>query len=92
MGYFQRQRVSIGGNAGRFEFAGPGKSEDVFCPRIKPMKAAFDHNYVKLIDGPNIKKGKNKYELALQIKEDIAKFRKTSGVSRLVTCWCGSTE
>jgi myo-inositol-1-phosphate synthase len=45
-----------------------------------------------LIDGPNIKKGKNEYELALQIKEDIEKFRKTSGVSRLVTCWCGSTE
>jgi myo-inositol-1-phosphate synthase len=63
-----------------------------FLSTIKPMKAAFDHNYVRLIDGPNIKKGKNKYELALQIKEDIEKFRKTSGVSRLVTCWCGSTE
>ena len=63
-----------------------------FLSTIKPMKAAFDHNFVRLIDGPNIKKGKNKYELALQIKEDIEKFRKTSGVSRLVTCWCGSTE
>jgi myo-inositol-1-phosphate synthase len=63
-----------------------------FLSTIKPMKAAFDHNYVRLIDGPNTKKGKNKYELALQIKEDIEKFRKTSGVSRLVTCWCGSTE
>jgi myo-inositol-1-phosphate synthase len=63
-----------------------------FLSTIKPMKAAFDHNFVKLIDGPNIKKGKNKYELALQLKDDIAKFRKTSGVSRLVTCWCGSTE
>ena len=63
-----------------------------FLSTIKPMKAAFDHNFVKLIDGPHIKKGKNKYELALQLKEDIAKFRKTSGVSRLVTCWCGSTE
>ena len=63
-----------------------------FLSTIKPMKAAFDHDFVKLIDGPNIKKGKNKYELALQIKEDIANFRKTSRVSRLVTCWCGSTE
>src|SRR6266481_5940731 len=27
---------------------------------IKPMKAVFDHNYVKKIDGPNVKKGKNK--------------------------------
>src|SRR4029077_14477320 len=43
-----------------------------FLSTIKPMKAAFDHEYVKRLDGPNIKKGKNKYELALQIKEDIA--------------------
>jgi len=63
-----------------------------FLSTIKPMKAAFDHEFVKLIDGPNIKKGKNKYELALQIKEDIANFKKKSGVSRMVTCWCGSTE
>jgi len=63
-----------------------------FLSGIKPMKAAFDHEYVKKLDGPNIKKGKNKYELALQIKEDIANFKKTSQVSRLVTCWCGSTE
>jgi myo-inositol-1-phosphate synthase len=63
-----------------------------FLSTIKPMKAAFDHDFVKMIDGPNIKKGKNKYELAMQIKEDIANFRKTSRVSRLVTCWCGSTE
>jgi myo-inositol-1-phosphate synthase len=63
-----------------------------FLSGIKPMKAAFDHEYVKKLDGPNIKKGKNKYELALQIKEDIANFKKVSKVSRLVTCWCGSTE
>jgi myo-inositol-1-phosphate synthase len=63
-----------------------------FLSGIKPMTAAFDHEYVKKLDGPNIKKGKNKYELALQIKEDIANFKKTSKVSRLVTCWCGSTE
>src|SRR6267378_4220659 len=54
-----------------------------FLSTIKPMKAAFDHDFVKMIDGPNIKKGKNRYELALQIKEDIANFRKTSRVSRL---------
>jgi myo-inositol-1-phosphate synthase len=63
-----------------------------FLSKIKPMKAAFDHNFVKLINGPNIKKGKNKYEWALEIKEDIKKFRKSSGATRLVTCWCGSTE
>jgi myo-inositol-1-phosphate synthase len=31
---------------------------------ITPMKAVFDHNYVKRIDGPNVKKGKNKLDLA----------------------------
>ena len=31
---------------------------------ITPMKAVFDHNYVKKIDGPNVKKGKNKFDLA----------------------------
>src|SRR5439155_1652227 len=62
-----------------------------FLSTIKPMKAAFDHDFVKMIDGPNIKKGKNKYEMALQIKEDIASFRKASRASRLVTCWCAST-
>ncbi|HEX3118330.1 MAG TPA: inositol-3-phosphate synthase, partial [Candidatus Acidoferrum sp.] len=63
-----------------------------FLSKIKPMKAAFDPEYVKKLDGPNVKKAKNKYELALQIKEDIANFKKTNKVSRTVMCWCGSTE
>ena len=63
-----------------------------FLSKIRPMKAAFDKEYVKRLDGPNVKKAKNKYELALQIKDDIAKFRKSSHATRLVTCWCGSTE
>ena len=63
-----------------------------FLSGIKPMKAAFDPEYVKKLDGPNVKKGKNKYELALKIKEDMENFRKTKRVSRMVTCWCGSTE
>ena len=63
-----------------------------FLSKIKPMRAAFDKEYVKKLDGTYVKKAKNKYELALQIKEDIANFKKTSRASRLVTCWCGSTE
>ena len=59
---------------------------------IKPRKAVFDHNYVKKIDGPNVKKGKNKMDLAEQLRADIREFKKTSGVSRLVTVWCASTE
>jgi myo-inositol-1-phosphate synthase len=63
-----------------------------FLSKIKPMRAAFDKEYVKKLDGTYVKKAKNKYELALQIREDIANFKKTSRASRLVTCWCGSTE
>ncbi len=63
-----------------------------FLSRIQPMKAAFDQNYVKNLSGTNVKKGKTKYELALQIKDDIASFQKKSGVDRLVVIWCGSTE
>src|SRR6266700_5266281 len=59
---------------------------------IQPMKAVFDHNYVKKIDGPNVKKGKNKMELAEQLRQDMRDFRKSSGASRLVTIWCASTE
>ena len=59
---------------------------------IKPRKAVFDRNYVKNIDGPNVKKGKNKMDLAEQVRADIRDFRKNSGAARLVTIWCGSTE
>src|SRR6202142_1084803 len=59
---------------------------------ITPMKAVFDHNYVKKIDGPNVKKGKNKLDLAERLRQDIRDFKKTSRASRLVTIWCASTE
>jgi myo-inositol-1-phosphate synthase len=63
-----------------------------FLSGISPMKAAFDRNYCRNLDGKHIKKAKNKYDLALQIKEDIAEFKKKSKVDRLVVIWCGSTE
>src|SRR5450755_2167123 len=52
---------------------------------ITPMKAVFDHEYVKKIDGPNVKKGKNKLDLAEQLRQDIRDFKKSSGASRLIT-------
>ena len=63
-----------------------------FLTSITPRKAVFDHNYVKKLDGPNVKKGKNKMDLAEQVRADMREFRKSSGASRLVTIWCGSTE
>jgi myo-inositol-1-phosphate synthase len=63
-----------------------------FLESVQPRKAVFDHNYVKKIDGPNVKKGKNKMDLAEQVRDDIREFKKSSGATRLVTIWCGSTE
>src|ERR1041385_2904823 len=55
-----------------------------FLSSIKPRKAVFDKNYVKKLDGPNVKKGKNKMELAEQVREDIRQFKQESGAERLV--------
>jgi myo-inositol-1-phosphate synthase len=63
-----------------------------FLKGIKPMKAAFDQNYVKNLSGTNVKKGKNKFDLAEQIREDIRSFKKKNKLDRLVMVWCGSTE
>ncbi|MGA9566117.1 MAG: inositol-3-phosphate synthase [Candidatus Korobacteraceae bacterium] len=63
-----------------------------FLTGIKPRKAVFDKNYVKKLDGPNVKKGKNKKELVEQVRADIQEFKKSSGADRLVMIWCGSTE
>jgi hypothetical protein len=63
-----------------------------FLSSIKPRKAVFDKNYVKRLDGPNVKKGKNKMELAEQVRDDIREFKQSSGAERLVMIWCGSTE
>ena len=46
-----------------------------FLSSIKPRKAVFDKNYVKKLDGPNVKKGKNKMELAEQVRDDIREFK-----------------
>jgi myo-inositol-1-phosphate synthase len=63
-----------------------------FLSSIKPRKAVFDRNYVRKLNGPNVKKGKNKMELAEQVRADMREFKKMSGADRLVTIWCGSTE
>ena len=59
---------------------------------VKPHTAVFDRNYVRRLEGPNVKKGKNKMDLAEQVRADIREFKKSSGANRLVMIWCGSTE
>ncbi|MGH9531335.1 MAG: inositol-3-phosphate synthase [Terriglobales bacterium] len=63
-----------------------------FLQSVQPRKAVFNQKYVKKLDGPNVKKGKNKRDLAEQVRADIREFRKKSGAERLVMIWCGSTE
>ena len=61
-----------------------------YLETIKPLPAVFDQFYVKRLHGTHVKKGKNKKELADQVRDDIRNFRKT--VDRVVMIWCGSTE
>jgi myo-inositol-1-phosphate synthase len=60
--------------------------------QIKPWPAVFDQRYVKRLDGPNVKKGRNKRDLAEQVMEDIRRFKQAHGLDRMVMVWCGSTE
>ena len=60
--------------------------------KIKPMKAVFDQNYVKRLTGTNVKKGKNKLQLARQLIDEIADFKKKNRCDRLVMIWAASTE
>jgi myo-inositol-1-phosphate synthase len=59
---------------------------------VRPMKAVFDQNYVKRLHGTYVKTGKSKMDLAEQLMEDIREVKRTTGASRAVMVWCGSTE
>ncbi|HVB99061.1 MAG TPA: inositol-3-phosphate synthase [Candidatus Dormibacteraeota bacterium] len=63
-----------------------------FLQKIRPMKGAFQRDYVRRLDGPHVKSGRNKFALAEQIREDIRAFRRKSKASRMVVIWCASTE
>jgi myo-inositol-1-phosphate synthase len=59
---------------------------------IRPWPAVFDQEFVKRLQGPNVKQAPSKYELAKLLMSDIEEFRRHSGTSRQVMIWCGSTE
>ncbi len=60
--------------------------------KIKPMKAAFDHNYAKRLDGDNTMGNITRWEMVERLREDIRNFKKESGVERVVVLWAASTE
>src|SRR5207302_10252606 len=55
-----------------------------FLKSVKPRKAVFDRTYVKRLDGKHVKKGRNKMDLAQQLRADIRDFKKKSGADRSV--------
>jgi myo-inositol-1-phosphate synthase len=61
-----------------------------FLEGIRPMPAVFDQYYVKRLSGAHVKQGKNKRDLAEQLRADIQAYKKIT--DRQVVIWCGSTE
>ena len=59
---------------------------------IKPMKAAFDKNYAKRLDGDNVKDCNTRWEMVEALREDIRRFKQEKGCSRIVVLWAASTE
>ena len=60
--------------------------------KIVPMKAAFDKNFAKRLEGDNVKDCKDRWDMVEQLREDIRNFKKENGVSRVVVLWAASTE
>jgi myo-inositol-1-phosphate synthase len=88
---FEEDSYEAAGTAGVLE---PALLEQIRpeLQAIKPWPAVFDRKYVKRLDGPNVKKGKNKRDLAEQVRADIQRFKADHELDRLVMVWCGSTE
>ena len=81
------------------------KPEDVDAVReelqqIVPMKAAFDKNYAKRLDGDNIKctmhNGQctipSRWDMVEMLRNDIRSFKQEHQCSRIVVLWAASTE
>lgn len=60
--------------------------------KIVPMPAAFDKNFAKRIDGDNVMKANNRWEMVEQLREDIRRFKTEKGLARVVVIWAASTE
>jgi myo-inositol-1-phosphate synthase len=60
--------------------------------QIVPMKAAFDRNYAKRLDGDNVKQGPTRWEMVELLRDDIRRFREEQQCARIVVLWAASTE
>jgi len=66
--------------------------EKKFLQSILPRKAVFSGEYVPRLNGTHVKEAKSKYDLAGMLMDDIEEFRNQHNLSRMVMCWCASTE
>ncbi len=60
--------------------------------KVVPMKAAFDKNYAKRLDGDNVKDCKTRWEMVEALRQDIRDFKEKNGCARIVVIWAASTE
>ena len=60
--------------------------------QIVPMKAAFDKNYAKRLDGDNVKQNLSRWQMVDALRDDIRKFKADKGCDRVVVLWAASTE
>jgi myo-inositol-1-phosphate synthase len=60
--------------------------------QIVPMKAAFDKNYAKRLDGDNVKQGLTRWQMVEALRDDIRQFKADKGCDRVVVLWAASTE
>ena len=59
---------------------------------IVPMKAAFDKNFAKRLDGDNVKQGLTRWEMVEELRRDIRNFKQENDCRRVVVVWAASTE
>ena len=59
---------------------------------IRPMTAAFDHNFAKRLNGTHIKQAATRWDMVEQLRKDIRQFKAANGCARIVVLWAASTE
>lgn len=60
--------------------------------KIQPLKAAFDRNYAKRLDGDNVKQCASRWDMVEQLRADIRQFKQENNCARVVVLWAASTE
>ena len=59
---------------------------------IKPMPAAFDHNWAKRLNGTHVKQAATRWEMVEQLRQDIRDFKAANNCERMAVLWAASTE